>query len=376
MKNRWKLTALTLCAVMTFCGCGANTGSSEESGSVQTAQEEQGKDTQETEDADAPDYQESLNMIEPSAYSNVDGLTLEKGSYLSILGRASEGAYWDQVKEGVEQAVKDLNQKLGYEGKDKIKVTYNAPSSTYDIDEQVNILDEELARYPAAVGISIADVSACGVQFDLASENGIPVVAFDSGSDYQGLMSTVITNNDTSAREAAARLAEAMDESGEVIVIEEDSRLKTDQVREASFRDEIQQNHPGITVTNSYYLNQINETEEEQDPAAVILAANPNVKGIIATSADAVSFALKLCDNMEQRPAIVGYDAEEEEVDALANGELDGLMVQNPFGMGYATVVAAVRAAANLGNEAVVYTGHTWVSAKNLDDDNIQKLLY
>ena len=376
MKNRWKMTAVSLCAVLAFGGCSAASGNHKEAETADTAQKDQVEKTQEDEETEEPEYQVNLDMIEPSAYNNVDGLTLEPGAYLSILGRSSEGAYWSKVQEGVEQAVEDLNQNLGYEGKDKIKVTYNAPSDSDNVDEQVNILDEELARYPEAVGISIADVSACGVQFDLAAENGIPVVAFDSGSDYQGLLATVLTDNDASAREAAARLTETMEETGEVIIISDDSRLKTDQIREASFRDEIQANHPGVTVTNTYYLDQMGDTEEEVSPAETILEANPGVKGIFATSADAVSLALEICEGMEQRPAVVGYDAEEEETEALADGDLDGLIVQNPFGMGYATVVAAVRAATNQGNEAVINTGYTWVSADNLEEEAIQKILY
>ena len=48
----------------------------------------------------------------------------------------------------------------------------------------------------------------------------------------------------------------------------------------------------------------------------------------------------------------------------------------NPFGMGYATVVAAARASLNMGNEAVVNTGYTWVTKKNLKTDEVQKILY
>ena len=51
----------------------------------------------------------------------------------------------------------ELNEALGYSGKDKIKVTYNAPSHEGDVDEQINILDEELDRYPIAVGIAVID---------------------------------------------------------------------------------------------------------------------------------------------------------------------------------------------------------------------------
>ena len=63
---------------------------------------------------------------------------------------------------------------------------------------------------------------------------------------------------------------------------------------------------------------------------------------------------------------VVGFDADEEEMKALSDGRIDGLIVQNPFGMGYATVVAAARAALDMGNEAFVNTGYTWVTADNL----------
>ena len=72
----------------------------------------------------------------------------------------------------------------------------------------------------------------------------------------------------------------------------------------------------------------------------------------------------------------VGYDAEEEEIEALSEGTISGLIVQNPYGMGYATVVAAARAALGQGNEAVVNTGYQWVTTENLETEEIQRILY
>ena len=48
-------------------------------------------------------------------------------------------------------------------------MTYDAPAKKENIDEQVNILDEELARYPDVVGVASIDVDACSVQFGLAT---------------------------------------------------------------------------------------------------------------------------------------------------------------------------------------------------------------
>ena len=108
-----------------------------------------------------PAYQMNLNEISPAAYSEVRDLNLEPGTYISIIGKDESSAFWKNVKKGVMQAAEDLNAELGYTGSDKIKVTYNAPAETEDIDEQVNILDEELARYPDVVGIASIDEDAC-----------------------------------------------------------------------------------------------------------------------------------------------------------------------------------------------------------------------
>jgi ribose transport system substrate-binding protein len=52
------------------------------------------------------------------------------------------------------------------------------------------------------------------------------------------------------------------------------------------------------------------------------------------------------------------------------------LIVQNPYGIGYATVVACARAVLGQGNEATVSTGYTWVTKDNMNKDSIKKMLY
>ena len=74
--------------------------------------------------------------------------------------------------------------------------------------------------------------------------------------------------------------------------------------------------------------------------------------------------------------ALVGFDAGKEQLEALEAGEIDGLVVQNPFGMGYATVVAAARTILEIGNEAVVDTGYIWVDKENMEDGSGQMMLY
>ena len=73
---------------------------------------------------------------------------------------------------------------------------------------------------------------------------------------------------------------------------------------------------------------------------------------------------------------IIGYDADKEEIEALKNGKIFGLVVQNPYGMGYAAVVAEARCVLESGNEAEIDTGYIWVTAENLDRKETQQMLY
>ncbi|MCI6120728.1 MAG: substrate-binding domain-containing protein [Lachnospiraceae bacterium] len=399
MKKGSSVLAVMLCVAMLACACAA----------PESSENKEPESSDNKQQVEEKEYQGKLDQIEPSAYDNVEGLHLEAGSYISIIGKAEEGQYWNEVKKGVDQAAADINEYLGYEGKDKVKVTYSGPETEDNVDEQVNILDEELARYPIAVGISITDANACEVQFDLAAENDIPVVAYDSGSDYQGLMATVSTDNAVAAREAATRLAELIGDSGEVILFVNDSKSKTSLDRENAFKEEIQNNHPNITIVESYHLDRLEDMQKivadeinagtyqideesaeaksdvqiapaditEEDVIDYVLAKHPDIKGCFASNAPTVKKAIAGLERAEADDVmVVGFDADEEEMKALSDGRIDGLIVQNPFGMGYATVVAAARAALDMGNEAFVNTGYTWVTADNLEDESIQKMLY
>ena len=68
--------------------------------------------------------QSKLDVLRPIAYGNVEGLNLEPGSYISIIGRNSDDSYWKEVEDGAKRAVADINDMLGYKGNDKIKLTF------------------------------------------------------------------------------------------------------------------------------------------------------------------------------------------------------------------------------------------------------------
>ena len=387
MKKRWMtVTAVVMATTFMICACGKQ----QEQTTTFT-----GKETEK------PEYQGNLNAISPAAYNNVEGLNLEPGTYISIIGKDDSSSYWTNVKKGVMQAADDLNKELGYKGSDKIKVTYNAPAKSEDIDEQVNILDEELSRYPDAVGIASIDSAACSVQFDLATANGIPVISLDSGNEYKGIQCIVKTDNEDAARTGAYKLANEIGDEGQVILVVHDSNSETAKERTKSFEEEIKNNYPSVSIVETIYCDKLDDLKKkiavEKDPnmsedlqkAAVekmtddevmqyYLKKYPDLKGVFGTNESSTIFALEALQKTELagKVALVGFDISEEQIAAMKNGEISGLVVQNPFGMGYASVVAAARIILQSGNEAVVDTGYIWVTKDNLEDESIQNMLY
>lgn len=386
MKKKWTIiVSAVLCIMLAVCAC--------------SKKEETPKFTGDT--TEEPPYQDNLNAISPSAYNNVQGLKLEPGAYISIIGKDDSSSYWKALKSGVEQAAEDLNKALGYKGDDKVKVTYNAPGVGEDIDEQVNILDEELARYPDAIGIASIDADACTVQFDLASENGIPIIALDSGNSYQGIQCTIKTNNEEAAGTGAYKLSGEIENKGGVLLVVHDSKSASSKEREDGFKKEIENNHPDVTIEETIYLDKMDDLKKaiaeeknknkkaeekeitpdsltDEDVIQYCLEKHPDVKGCFGTNVTATKLALSSLKQAEKSDDIIlmGFDGGKDQIESLKNGDIRGLVVQNPFGIGYASVIAASRTILQSGNEAVVDTGYIWVTQENLEEESIQNMLY
>ena len=376
MKKYWKIIPSLLCTTMLVCSC-TKEPTIEVNNQVNNIEEAA--------------HQGKLDILRPMAYGNVDGLNIEPGSYISIIGKNQHDSFWDEIQAGAKQAVADLNKALGYEGSDKIKLNYSAPKNPDDIDEQINILDEELARYPIALGIATIDASACQVQFDLARENGIPIVMLDSGSEYKDVATTCATNNKKAAETAAVKLASAIDKQGEIAVFLQDSKSMSAIKRKTAFLRKIKTDFPDVKVVRVYHFDQLAKMQkrmakklkmdikdiEQKDVIQWLLEKNPNLKGIFTANLDVTQAVAQVVADMGKTDVkIVGFDGGKEQLALLEEGKVEGLIIQNPFGMGYATVVSIARSSLGMANEAFVNCGHAWVTKETLSDEKVQKLMY
>lgn len=309
-------------------------------------------------------------------YLSVEGIEVPEGTAISMIGKDSASSFWKRVKAGAEQAVTDINEALGYTGNAKVKLTYDAPSKE-NVSEQIDIIDQMLDKNPDALIVGYVDVNSGKTQLELAESNGVPVFAVDSSIDNALIVSETKTDNCKAAAEAAAKLCEAIGDSGEVALLVHNSETETGIEREKGFREEIEQNHPNVQIIDTTYVNQDERSAEEI--VAAVMADHPDLKAYFGTNDDVTRVLAAVVSKFApegQTVVAAGFDTSAKLVQAVKDGTLTGVMGQDAFGMGYACAVSALRSIAGLDNASVIEPGYYWINAENADDSVTQMLTY
>lgn len=299
----------------------------------------------------------------PAASGGSDG---EK-PYIALVSKGFQHQFWQAVKSGAEQAAEEFD----------VEVTFEGPDTEADVDQQIQQLQTALDKNPAAVGIAALDSQAVGPLLTQAQNSGIPVIAFDSGVDSDIPLTTAATDNTAAAAEAAKHMVEAIGGSGKVAIVAHDQTSLTGQQRRDGFVDYIEKNAPGVQIVDIQYGG--GDQAKSADLAKAIIAANPDLKGIYGTnegSAIGVVQAVKELSLSPRDLAVVGFDSGEAQMDAITDGLMLGAITQNPVGIGYETVKAAVEAIRGETLPKTIDTGFYWYDATNIDDPKIQAVLY
>jgi ribose transport system substrate-binding protein len=79
---------------------------------------------------------------------------------------------------------------------------------------------------------------------------------------------------------------------------------------------------------------------------------------------------------MEGKIVVIGYDAGKQQKDAVRSGVQAGAISQDPVGIGYKCVEAAVKAIKGEKVEKNIDTGFKWYDKSNVDSEEMKPLLY
>lgn len=256
-----------------------------------------------------------------------------------------------------------------------MRVTFEGPDNESQVDKQMDMLAAALANNPAAIGFAALDSQAAIPLLRQAQEAGIPVIAFDSGVDSDIPVGTAATDNLAASALAADKMAELIGGSGQVAVVAHDQTSRTGVDRRDGFVNQIEAAYPDIEIVAIEYGG--GDQLESTEITRALLAAHPDLDGIFGTNeGSAVGVVNGVRESGADDVVIVGYDSGQAQMDAIREGLMAGAITQNPVGIGYETVKAAVAAANGEDVPSEIDTGFYWYDATNIDDPEIAAVLY
>lgn len=287
---------------------------------------------------------------------------------IPIIVKDTTSFYWQIVLAGARAAGKDLG----------VNVPELGAQAETDINGQISILENAVAGKPAAVVIAPTEKSALGAPITEAAKS-VPIIGIDSSADSTAFTSFLTTDNVQGGRIAAQGLVAAVKaatgkEEGEVALITSVPNAGSLEERKQGFIEELAK-YPGIKLVADKYAD--GQAATGLNITTDLLTANPNLVGIFASNLIMAQGAGQaLAENgVADKVSLIGFDSDEKLVGFLKDGTIDGLVVQDPYRMGYDGIKTALAASKGEKVEAFVDTGANLITTANMDEARSQELL-
>lgn len=259
--------------------------------------------------------------------------------------------YFQVVKEGVEVAVKEL-QEAGV----KVEAKYfNAES---DPSKQLSHIEAGISsKVDALIVVPVSDAVAPALK--RAMEAGIPVILPDRDVGAQGLegdkseyrITAIATDNRKAAQEQAKFFIQYMEKLGKpkpwrVVILNGLPGVYSDSQRRLGIHDVIDPlvQKGEIEIVAEQYTDSTQLEKTYNLAQSVLAATGGEFDGVLAINCLLAIGMIKALKDAGYNPAdyaIVGFDASDDELELIKKGEETASVAQSPFLMGYWSVWTA-----------------------------------
>jgi ribose transport system substrate-binding protein len=271
--------------------------------------------------------------------------------------------YWGTVHAGAEAAAQKYH----------VNIVWKGTETETDVAGQVNILQDFITKHISGIAYAATDAHGLVQTAQSAKKAGIPVVNIDSGITPQ-TPPLVATDNITAAGKAADILDKLVGGSGQVALLPFVPSAATSIQRQQGFEQELKK-YPGMKLVAVRYdqsdiSTALSDTEN-------ILTSHPNLKGIFAANEPGVIGAAHALieRGLVGKVKLIGFDNAPDEVTALSQNQVQALIVQNPFQIGYQGVAEVMSLIQHHSVPHSVDTGSIVVTKANMNQPAVHKLL-
>lgn len=238
--------------------------------------------------------------------------------------------YWAPVYEMMEQA----GQQLGV-------TTVFTGSPNYDLNEQLAVFEQVLARNPAGIIIAPMNPGPFVEPINRATAMGVPVVTFGTDSPDSDRISYVAPDDRRLASEAADLIAEAMGGSGEYAVTENPGQGGHD-LRVRSFIERMESQWPNMTLAGRIVTNQ--DPTRAYTGISALAQAHPNLGAVFTPEASSAIGVAQAGLELDNGMLVVCADVNAQILNMIKDGEVFAAFNPNQGVQGYISMMVAYMA--------------------------------
>lgn len=147
--------------------------------------------------------------------------------------------------------------------------------------------------------------------------------------------------------------------------------------REEGFLKALKDNFPEVNVISSDQYSGTTGESSVAKASQILIKFGDRIEGIFAVCEPNANGTLKALENadMAKRVYFVGFDPNERMVQAMREGKMHGIVLQDPVKMGYLAVKTMVTHLEGEKVEKRISTGEYLATPENMDTDEMKRLL-
>ncbi len=286
---------------------------------------------------------------------------------IAVIPKGTTHEFWKSIHAGALKAGNELG----------VEILWKGPQKEDDRAAQQKVVDDFVNRKVRGIVLAPLDDVALAPQVKNAASRGVPVVIIDSGLKDADYVSFVATDNYKGGALGAERLGTLLGGKGKVIMLRyQENSASTDQ-REAGFMDTIKAKFAGIEVVSSNQYGGATTDSAYATAQNLLIRFKDGIDGIFCPNESTTFGMLRALQNAQRAGKVqfVGFDGSEKLAEGLRNGQIHGLVLQNPFKMGEVGVRTIVSHIQGKPVEKRIDTGVAVATKENMDTPEIKNLL-
>src|SRR5437870_848933 len=292
---------------------------------------------------------------------------------IAVIPKGTSHEFWKSIHAGSIKAARELSAQGS-----EVEVIWKGPFREDDREQQIQVVEGFTSQGVDGIVLAPLDDRALARPVEEAKGAGVPTVIIDSALQSDSIVSFVATDNRKGGVLAADRLGELLGGKGKVILLRyaEGSASTTD--REEGFLSEIKQKFPAIElISTDQYAGATRDTAKRASEN-LLNRFGDELQGIFTPNESSTAGMLLALQDIGKagKVTFIGFDTSESFLAAMRNKQLQGIVVQNPFNMGYLGVRTMADFLLGRSVEKRIDTGVTMVTPDNLNTPEIQTLVH